>query len=184
MLNHAFICQVGLKILWQSPVRRHGLYKGGGMADVQLEKPRTPGVIIFAAILNFISAFVFLAAALVALLAAIFGNVLGIYDLMSRSIAQYAPSPNFSYGLVFLCAIFFLLFLAIGSFFAAVGAGLLKAKKFAWYSQVSLSIFGLVGFLSGSAFSLVLPVLPLSAVLNGVLLVFFFRNRVRDYFKV
>ena len=52
------------------------------MTDSVNEKPRKPGAVIFTAILNFITAALFLAAALLALVGGIFGNVMGIYDFL------------------------------------------------------------------------------------------------------
>ena len=52
-----------------------------------------------------------------------------------------------------------------------LGVALLKARKVAWITQVVLGVIGLLGF-------------PLWTILNGVILIFFFRPAVRDRFQV
>ena len=74
-----------------------------------------------------------------------------------------------------------MLFFMIASFFLMLGIGLVRGKKFAWYLQIAVSTMGLLG-LPLSVTGLLL--LPLGALLNVAILVLFFQNPVRSYFKV
>ena len=134
--------------------------------------PRKPGVVVFAAVLNFIAAFFGFLFAVAAFAGVLFGNAMGLAEKINQQLSEYSvPSVDLSSGLVIFFALLFLLCLAmgIGSFF--VGRGLLKGKKWAWYAQVASSVIGLLGF-------------PFWTLMNAAILVFFFRNPVRDYFKV
>lgn len=137
----------------------------------QATTPKTPGIVIFVAILNFISVSFLGLFSLFLLVALIFGNVMGVYDLAQQALTQYATTPNFSYGLTFLFAMALAVALAFVSFFILVGIGLLKGKKLAWYFQVAMSVIGLLGF-------------PVGTLLNTVILVLFFQPTVRNFFKV
>ena len=141
------------------------------MTDTVPESTQTPGVVIFVAILNFISVAFFLLLAAISIAALVFGNVMGVYDFVTRQMTQYSQTPNVSHGLtaIFVLALFFCL--GFGAFFAAIGVGLLKRKKLAWYFQIAMSVLGLLGF-------------PIGTALNAIVLIFFFQAPVRGYFKV
>ena len=157
------------------------------MNDQLEEKPRTPGFVIFVAVLNFVSASFAVMGAGVSMLLLIFGNVWGVYGYMSRHMADWnqmsqhsplgpilpaAPDPaNLTFGLNFLFGFILFLSLLFLAFFIAVSIGLLKGKRFAWYSQITMSVMGLIGF-------------PVGTILNGIILVFFFQQPIRGYFKV
>ena len=132
---------------------------------------RKPGIVIFVAILNFITSVFFLFLSMLAASMFIFGNFVGILDAFSRRVTAYAASVNVPLGVSFLFGIglvtalfFFLLFLLIG-------IGLLRGKKISWYFQVAMSIMGLITF-------------PIGTVLNIIILIFFFQPVVRNHFKV
>ena len=141
------------------------------MNEVVNESPRTPGIVIFVAVLNFISMAFFLFLSLISLVVLIFGNVMGIYDFVTRQIATLSPQTNLSIGF----NIFFILMLIFGIifliFYLLMGIGLLRGKKYAWYFQVALSVVGLLAF-------------PIGTILNGVILIFFFQPGIRSYFKI
>ena len=141
------------------------------MNDSLTKTDPKPGIVIFVAMLNFISVAFFLFLSILSLSALVFGNVLGIYDWVTRTLAQAAPWPNFSYGLTFIFGVAMVVCLCFLFFFLWIGIGLLKGKKLAWYLQIAMSILGVVGF-------------PVGTVLNVLILVFFFRPSVRNYFKV
>ena len=132
---------------------------------------RTPGIVLFVAILNFISAAFFMTLAMISLVAVVFGNVMGIYDVVSQQMTTVMKQPNFSYGVTVLFAAGLFMSLVFVAFFVAIGAGLLRRKKFAWYLQIAMSVIGLVGF-------------PIGTLLNAAILVLFFQPAVREHFKV
>ena len=145
-------------------------------------KPRTPGVVIFAAVLNFFSTVVFFMTSAFMVLAMLFGAAWGIDDYFTQQMSRYAANPNFSYGLIVIFGVATGVFLVLGLFFLLVGTGLLRGKKYAWFLQVAMSTFGLltlpVGFMTGAL------MLPFGSVLNIVILVLFFRSRVRSFFEI
>ena len=135
------------------------------------ESPRTPGIVIFVAVLNFISMAFFFFLSILSLIVLIFGNVMGIYDFITKQITAYSPQVNLSVGF----NVFFILMLIFGViflvFYLLVGIGLLRGKKYAWYFQVTLSVVGLLAF-------------PIGTILNAVILIFFFQSGIRGYFKI
>lgn len=141
------------------------------MNDLVNESPRTPGIVIFVAVLNFISMAFFFFVSVLALIVLIFGNGIGIYDFITKQITTYSPQVNLSIGF----NVFFILALVFGIiffvFYLLEGIGLLRGKKYAWYFQVALSVLGLLGF-------------PIGTILNAVILIFFFQSSIRGYFKI
>ncbi len=135
------------------------------------ESPRTPGIVIFVAVLNFISMAFFFFLSILSLVVLIFGNVMGIYDFITKQITTYRPQVNLSIGF----NVFFILMLVFGIiffvFYLVEGIGLLRGKKYAWYFQVTLSVLGLLAF-------------PIGTILNAVILIFFFQSSIRGYFKI
>ena len=134
-------------------------------------KKRVPGPVIFVAILDFLSVSFMGLLSAIALVALIFGNVMGLYDFATREMNQYMPSPNYSYGLTFLFGVILAICLSFVFFFVFLGIALLKGKKAAWYVQVVMLVLGLFAF-------------PFGTILNGVLLFFFFGRPIRDFFDV
>jgi hypothetical protein len=132
-------------------------------------KPRTPGIVIFTAVLNFITASMFAFLTLICLVIIGFGNIMGIYERVSEEVSRY-PSTS-QVGVTFLFGVSAAIGFAFAVLFVAIGVGLLKGKKLAWFFQVALSVLSLLAF-------------PFGTVLNGIILVFFFQKPVRDYFKV
>jgi hypothetical protein len=133
------------------------------------EQRKTPGIVLFVAVLNFLSATLFFFLTLFCLLLAVFGTTLGIAESAAQRLADYQAQFNMAYGAFFL--VLTAMFLAFFAFFLAVGIGQLKGKRFSWFVQIGLSVLGLLGF-------------PIWTVLNGVILYFFFQPRTRDYFGV
>ena len=142
---------------------------------------KKPGIVIFVAVLHGLSAALFLLLSLFCIVAMLFGAAWGIDDYFTKQMPQVAP-PNFSYGLTVIFGAALFVFACFSAFFLAMAVGLLKAKKFAWYLQITASTLGLLSFPLGMLWSL--AVLPLGALLNVVILVFFFQPRVREFFKV
>ena len=132
---------------------------------------KMPVPVIIVAIMNFISVSCLATLSFLSLIVLIFGNVMGIYDIVSRQINHFAPTPNYTYGLTFIFGVLLASCLSFVLFFVLLGAGLLKGNKVAWYVQIALSVFGLFGF-------------PFWTILNAVILFLFFRQPVRDFFKV
>ena len=108
---------------------------------------------------------------ILSLVVLIFGNVMGIYDFITKQITTYRPQVNVSIGF----NVFFILMLVFGIifflFYLVEGIGLLRGKKYAWYFQVTLSVLGLLAF-------------PIGTILNAVVLIFFFQSSIRGYFKI
>ncbi|MBI2095557.1 MAG: hypothetical protein HYT89_05270 [Candidatus Omnitrophica bacterium] len=136
------------------------------------EVVRKPGVVVFAAVLNFIAAFFGFLFAALSLAGIFFGNAMGLAEKINTRLSEYSvPSVDLSSGLVFFFAILFALGLAVGVGSLLVGRGLLKGRKWAWYAQVASSVIGLLGF-------------PFWTLMNAVILVLFFRPLAREHFKV
>jgi len=151
------------------------------MSELQNTSVRKPGIVILVAIPNFIFAAFFLMWAGFMALAIVFGAAWGVDTYVSQQMSQYATSPNFSYGLAWLFGGAAAFCLIIAMYFILLGVGLLGGKKFAWYLQVATSTVGLLGLPLGVTG---IFLLPLSAIINIVILVLFFQPRIRDYFKV
>ncbi len=141
------------------------------MNDPSSLESRKPGIVIFVAVLNFISAAMMSGLFLFSLLGLFFGSALSAMQTVSRRLSEVAASANLSFGVTFIFAALFMISAALLIFFIWVAFGLLRAKKAAWYVQIALSILGLLS-------------VPLGTVINTVILVLFFQRPVRDYFKV
>jgi hypothetical protein len=132
---------------------------------------RTPGIVIFVAILNFLAASFFWLLATLSVLAILFGNALGVYQLVTRQMSQMAPELNLTLGINLFFGILLVFSVIFGVFYILVGIGLLRGQRVFWYIQIALSIIGLFGF-------------PVGTVINAVVLVFLFQTSVRDFFRV
>ena len=146
------------------------------------DKPAKPGIVIIAAILNFFSTFTFFGLAAFSALAMVFGAAWGVDEVVRRQMTQWAPNPNYSYGLAVLFGAAFAFFAALGIFFLVIGAALLRGKRYGWYLQVAMSTLGLLSLPLGLATGAL--ALPIGSVLNIVILLMFFQPRVREYFRV
>ena len=144
---------------------------------------KKPGIVIFVAVLHFFSVALFCFLSLFCVLAMLFGAAWGIDDYFTRQMSQFSP-PNFSFGITLIFGTALFVFVCFGAFFLSMALGLLKGKKFAWYLQVAFSTLGLLSFPLGFFWAMAIPVLPMGSVLNIVILIFFFRPRVREYFQV
>lgn len=126
-----------------------------------------PGIVIAAAMLNFISAAFSLLWSVLCAAAILFGNTLGVLNALAGRIQEVNVALSVNVVLGFVLAVT----LAVGLFYIWLGVGLLKGKGAAWYLQVAASLIGLLFF-------------PIGTVVNGVILAFFFTPAVRSYFKV
>ena len=142
------------------------------MSESIIPEIRKPGIVLFAAVLNFISASMMSALCFFSLLGIIFGSALGVTEAMSKRISDYAASTHVSFGINIIFVILFIFGLFFTGFYVWQGLALLKGNKAAWFIQIALSVLGLLW----------LP--PFGTILSIVILVFFFQNRVRDHFKV
>ncbi|MBI4432548.1 MAG: hypothetical protein HY592_03595 [Candidatus Omnitrophica bacterium] len=141
---------------------------------------KPPGIVIFTAILNFLSAGVFAFAAVISLLVLLFRNLFGVYDYMAR---EYPQMTSLSFGLNFTFGILLIVSLIFMGLFILLGMGLLQGKKAAWYAQVVLSIIGLLGFPIALSVTGFLG-FPVGTVIHAVILFIFFRPSIRGYFGV
>lgn len=132
---------------------------------------RTPGIVIFVSVLHFLSAAFAALFAGAAMLALIFGNILGVSDWAARKLAQIQTETTFTWGVNMLFVLILIFSLIALAFFLSMGLGLLRGRKFAWFAQLAMSVLGLAGF-------------PVGTVINGIILIFFFHPSVRDYFQV
>ena len=139
------------------------------MSEIQTMK--VPGIVIFTAVLNFISVASFLFMSVLWLLAIIFGNVMGMAEFVTRHLQNYSQTPNFSYGLVSVFVTLLVVSLLFLFYFLFIGIGLLKGKTLAWYLQIGNSIIFLLIF-------------PIFTLINGIILFMFFKPAVRNFFKV
>ena len=150
------------------------------------EGPRTPGMVIFAAILNFASAAAWFAGVLFSVLFLFLGNAIEVYqkfleelkriylDVSSRvswtvnqpvTDADYVALFNVFFGVLALFCLFFVIYHMV------TGVGLLRARKTAWFMQLVAAVIGI-------AF------IPYGTVISVVIFVTFFQSSVRDFFKV
>ena len=156
------------------------------MVETAVETPRTPGIVIFAATLNFASAAGWFAGVLFSGLFLFLGNAIEVYqkflaelkrvylDMSSRmnwtanqpvTDADYVALFNVVFVVLGLFCLFFVIYHLI------TGVGLLRARKTAWFLQLVSAVIGI-------AF------IPYGTVISVVILVTFFQNSVRDHFKV
>ncbi len=151
------------------------------MSALEAGSRTRPGFVIFVAVVNFFWAALFFMLCLFMALAIVFGVVWGMDRVVSQMMAQYSSTPNFSYGLAIFFGVASSLFFVVACSFLAVGIGLVRGKAYAWYLQVAMSTLGLLGLpLSVTG----LLVLPLGAVFNIAILILFFQNSVRSYFRI
>ena len=140
------------------------------MTDTTESATKTPGIVIFVAILNFLTTAVFFLLAAISVMGLLFGNIFGIYEYMTQRLSQYSHA-NPSVGLSLLFIIFLAVSVTFLFCFLFLGIGLLKGRRLAWYFQIALSVLGLLSF-------------PVGTLVNAVILVLFFQAPTRDYFKV
>lgn len=129
---------------------------------------RKPGVAIFAAVLNFITATLWIGLTILLALGMVLGNTIGVFADATRTLSTGAAAVTTVWGYAILFAVLCLT-LTLAACFVFVGIGLLRGSKVAWYAQIVLSVVGLLGF-------------PVYTILNACLLVLLFRPATRDYF--
>ena len=145
---------------------------------------KRPGMVIFVAILHFLTVAFFSFLSFICIAAMLFGAALGTDNYFTQQVSRFSP-PNSSHGLTIVLGMALFVLLCFVAFFLTLAVGLLKGKKFAWYQQVAFSTFSLLAPPLAPLFFLwALPVLPVGFILNIVILIFFFRPRLRGYFKV
>ncbi len=135
-----------------------------------IQKP-IPGIVIFAAILNFFSAAFFMLIIFLCAIVFIFGQAFHWYQFLLDKITMQYPAFNFQFGLSAVLLFFTLTSLAFLLFFIVTGVGLLRGSKFAWYFEVVLSILGLLSF-------------PIGTISGLLILIYFFRPTVRGFFRI
>ena len=152
------------------------------MSENGTQTARKPGIVIFAAVLNFFSAGIFFMTAAFTALAMVFGAAWGFDEYVTQQMSRLSTNPNFSYGLTLIFGVATGVLVFLAAFFLLIGLGLLRGKKYAWYLQVAMSTLGLlslpVSLLAGPT------MLPLGSVLNIVILVLFFQKHVRSFFRI
>jgi len=143
-------------------------------------------MVIFAAILNFVSAAAWAAGALFSFLFLFLGNAIAVYQKLATELkrvyidvstriswtanqpitdADYAALFNTFFVVIALFCLFFVITHMV------TGIGLLRARKYAWIMQLVTAVIGL-GFL------------PYGTVISVVILVTFFQRNIRDFFKI
>ena len=139
------------------------------MSTESASVPR-PGVVIFAALLNFVSAVLaFLGSAVVLLV-----MILGLSARLAARTSSYAPelaNVNWAPLLQVLGITLFVGGLLLAVQYVWLGASLLGGKKTAWYIQVVFSILGLFA-------------VPVGTVINAVILILFFQDKTRALFGI
>ena len=143
------------------------------MTEIITETPKKPWIVVLLAVIDFIFAF-FLALGIVGLIAIfVLGNEAMIAEKIQQQVRGTLPQANIAVSFVkaiLTFAVAFCAALLTADLFA--GIGLLKAKKWGWYLQITLCVIGLVSFF------------PFGLIVNPVFLFFLFQRPVRDYFKV
>ena len=141
------------------------------MSEPTIEaRTQTPGIVIFTAILEFIISFFLFMVSAFCMMVLIFGNIMSVYEVVTKRLTQVYGQPNLSVGINFIFGMMLVFTLLWALFYLWLGIGLLKGKKLAWYFQIAFSTLGLLGF-------------PFSTAVNIVILIFFFQSNVRSYFK-
>ncbi len=140
------------------------------MSDVVNVPARKPVVVIVVSILQFLSAATMLLISLFCVLGLIFGASWNLDEVAAKMMTQYGSDPNMSFGITVFFGVMLVMCLIMSVLFLLLGLGLLKGNKAAWYIQISLSILGLLAF-------------PVGTIINGVILFFFFKREIRDYYR-
>lgn len=141
------------------------------MTEQRLEAKRAPGIVIFVAVLNFIGSFLMFLFSVLCVALLVLGNAAVFFDAVTKRIGQVSSPYHVSIGLNVLLGFGLVVGIVLIVFYILIGIGLLKGKKLAWYFQIAVSALCLLGF-------------PLATAINAVILIFFFRQNVRTYFKV
>ena len=119
---------------------------------------RKPGIVIFAAIINFISALLLL--------------MMGVLIFLLATAALMVSKTTLNIGIAY--ALFIVGVLILFTFVAGsilLGMELLKGKGWAWYGQIVASILGLLLF-------------PIGTLINAAIIALFLKGETRDFFKV
>ena len=132
---------------------------------------KKPGIVIFVAILNFVSAAFWLLGVLFSILFLSLGQAIDLFQRTMTQLNQTLTSAGLSIGLTVVCTAVMAYCAAFAIFHALLGLGLLKGNKVSWYLQLVSSTFGLL-------------FLPYGTILSVIILIFFFQAPVRDYFHV
>lgn len=140
------------------------------MSDTIVLPAKKPAIVIIVSILQFLSAAGLFAGAAACIFVAIFGASLGLDKQIGEMMTQYNANPNISYGLAIFFGLAAVIAIITAILFLLLGIGLLKGSKVSWYVQIALSILGLIGF-------------PIFTAINGVILFFFFRRDIRDFYR-
>ena len=143
------------------------------MSEILNESQRKPGIVIFVAILNFFSCALWVFLSLLLVMFLILGNTASGYQQITSQIQQRLPNQTlptaFTWNALFLVLLVGTLFFMLYHLF--LGLGLLKGKGAAWYVQVVAAVLGLI-------------MIPYGTIISIVILIFFFRSNVRNFFKV
>ena len=105
---------------------------------------KTPGIVIFTAILNIFSCVAWLMGCLIAVVLLVAGNTGAFYEKVTSQMQQSFPGQtlpvaltwNVIFAVLLVGTLFFFLYHLI------LAIGLLKAKGVAWYFQVTTAVIG------------------------------------------
>ncbi len=131
---------------------------------------RKPTIVVVVAILQFLSAATFALISLFSILGLIFGASWNMDQMVGKMMTEYGANPNMSFGVTVFFGVMLVICLIMAVLFLLLGLGLLKGSKASWYIQIALSILGLLAF-------------PLGTIVNGVILFFFFKREIRDFYR-
>ncbi len=140
------------------------------MSDTLTVGVRKPTVVVVVAILQFLSAATFFLISLFSILGLIFGASWNMDQMVGKMMTQYTTDPNMSFGVTVFFGVLLVICLITAILFLLLGIGLLKGSKVSWYIQIALSILGLLAF-------------PIGTIINGVVLFFFFKRDIRDFYR-
>ena len=156
------------------------------MVETVVEPPRTPGIVIFAAVLNFASAAAWFAGVLFSVLFLLLGNAVEVTQKFLTELKRVyinvstqvhwttnQPVTDADYAALFnsVFVVMALFCLAFVLYHVTTGVGLLRARRYGWFMQLVSAVIGLAFF-------------PYGTVLSIVIFVTFFQSAVRDFFKV
>lgn len=143
------------------------------MNDVVSASPspaKKPLAVIVVAILQFLSVATFVLVSIFCVFGLIFGASWNLDKTVGDMMAQYGANPNLSFGVTVFFGVVLVICLILAVLFLLLGIGLLKGSKASWYIQIALSILGLLA-------------IPFGTIVNGVILFFFFRRDIRDFYR-
>ncbi len=137
----------------------------------RIEAPSRPGIVLFVAVLNFLTGAASLFASFVMTMALALGNLVGLRQYAADRAVTVAPQIDWAIVLNLTFGFFAATAFVVGVAYILLGVGQLRGRSSSWYFQIAMSVVGLL-------------FVPIGTVINTFILVFFFQPPTRTYFGV